>query len=271
MGETMTISKSKLPGGYGMIQRAVMKEKSITIQAKAIYALLCSYTGSNEFCFPTVETIGKDISLSKPMVIKYLNELEGFGLIQKTKLYPDNKIKNHNKYEIFYLESKSDDTTEVKPSLPAQSTTVNLGGNAGLTNIINNNNINIEEKINKADKSAPLSKETINQVKEIWSKHTKKQLELSASQIKKLAATLNKYGIDRFERAVAAMSRDQWSIANRMVIINRLIDTKDDKRERNFDKYAPVRLEIKNPERQERKINYSDIPEPEDSPFKVRS
>jgi len=134
----------KMPSGYGMVQTEIMK-LDISIQSKAIYALLASYTGSNQYCWPTIETIGNDMNLSKPMIIKYLKELETENLIKKSKKYPGNFQKNHNQYEIMFLESEADLTSEVKQDLPTKSSTLNLTGKADLTennNTINNNNLN---------------------------------------------------------------------------------------------------------------------------------
>ena len=41
------MSNHKIPTGYGIIQTAVMKS-NISIQSKALYALLVSYTGNKK-------------------------------------------------------------------------------------------------------------------------------------------------------------------------------------------------------------------------------
>ena len=149
-----TKTVKKMPSGYGMVQTSIMKMKGLTIQAKAIYALLASYTGSNEYCFPSLETIGNDMDLSRPMIIKYLKELENIGLIRKTKLYPDNKMKKHNKYEIMFLEEsrcKVDLTSNVKQDLHRTSNVLNTGCKTDLTQNINSINIKINNKSDKKD------------------------------------------------------------------------------------------------------------------------
>ena len=135
-----------MPTGYGMVQTAVMRLKGLSLQAKGIYSLLASYTGSKDFCFPSVKTIGQDVNLSKPMIIKYIKELETIGLIKISKLYPKDPLKNHNKYEIMFLDEKNDrgitsDTSEVKLTLPRRLNTLNQEGKADFTynNIIYNN------------------------------------------------------------------------------------------------------------------------------------
>ena len=53
----MTTKKKKMPSGYGMVQTAVMKLPGLSMSAKAVYSLLASYTGNQEYCWPTLETI----------------------------------------------------------------------------------------------------------------------------------------------------------------------------------------------------------------------
>ncbi len=95
-----------MPSGYGMIQTAVMRLDDLSIQAKAVFSLLASYTGSKDYCFPSIQTICKDLNYSiksKGKIIKYLKELEKVGLLQTTKLYPGDKFRTHNKYEIMAI------------------------------------------------------------------------------------------------------------------------------------------------------------------------
>lgn len=103
---------SKVPtGGYGIISRRAMRMKGPSKEAKAVYALLCSYTGDSEFCFPSIETQAQDLECS-PATIKRLHaELERFGLISKGKLKPD-AWDRRNKY---YPQVPEDESEAIKP------------------------------------------------------------------------------------------------------------------------------------------------------------
>lgn len=100
----------KMPRGYGIVQRAVMEDPNLSIQAKALYALLASKTGANvnSECYPKQETLAQYLNVSVRTVINYLNELLNYGLIIKSKRFND--IRQHNKYEICYFET--DETGE---------------------------------------------------------------------------------------------------------------------------------------------------------------
>lgn len=123
----------KMPQGYGIVQTSIMQLKDLSIQAKAIYALLASYTGGKEYCFPSIKKIGEDVNLSSPMVIKYINELVKKNLVTKSKL-SDNPWNHSNKYQVLYMEVDYEDKAglmfEIKPALPS----INNNNN-------NNNNI----------------------------------------------------------------------------------------------------------------------------------
>ena len=93
----------RMPSGYGMVQSCIMKMPGLSIQAKAIYSLLASYTGSKDYCFPSIKTISKDLCISEKLVYKYLKELKEFKLIIVSKLYKD--IRNNHKYEVCYIDN----------------------------------------------------------------------------------------------------------------------------------------------------------------------
>lgn len=135
------MSKKEMPNGYGMVQTAIMQRTDLSIQSKAIYSLLASMTGSNEFCWPSVALIGEYMNLSKTSIIKYLKELENKTLIEKSKKYPNNALKRNNQYKIFFMEV----TTKVKQSEPSGLSQLDHHGSASLngnSNIKNNNKEN---------------------------------------------------------------------------------------------------------------------------------
>lgn len=137
----------KMPTGYGIVQTEVMKLKTISIQAKALYSYLASITGSKEFCFPKQETIANDLCISRQYVSRLIKELIDNKLLVKDKLYNDTR--QNKKYYVLYLDQNEDITPSVNHSLQSESTI-----DYTINNNINNNNI-----INKSDKSLALKKE----------------------------------------------------------------------------------------------------------------
>jgi hypothetical protein len=144
---------SRMPTGYGIVQKEVMK-MDISIQAKAIYCLLSSYTGSKEYCFPSIKTISDDLKISEKLVYKYMKELKQTGLVIISKLYSDQR--NNHKYEICYIDTPQNVNIEGVENvnvLDAQN--VNVLGSQNIPinkiNSINNNSIKINSNIIQKD------------------------------------------------------------------------------------------------------------------------
>lgn len=127
----------KMPTGYGIVQTEVMRLKTISIQAKAVYSYFASMTGSKDFCFPRQDTISADLGISISSVKRYINELVENGLVRKGKLYKD--MRKNNKYEVMFLDYE--ETTEDSTNRPPESYSIDTE-RAIINNNINNNNIN---------------------------------------------------------------------------------------------------------------------------------
>lgn len=68
--------------GYGVIPKLVMKDKNISIEAKSIYAYLCSYAGNGETAFPSVSLICEDLGISENRLYKHRKQLVEAGYIK---------------------------------------------------------------------------------------------------------------------------------------------------------------------------------------------
>ncbi|MEE0857973.1 MAG: helix-turn-helix domain-containing protein [Acutalibacteraceae bacterium] len=64
-----------LKNGYGIICKAVMTDERLSLTAKAIYAYLCSYTGSKGIVFPSRARILSELNISKNAYYKHFNQL----------------------------------------------------------------------------------------------------------------------------------------------------------------------------------------------------
>ncbi|NGT54759.1 helix-turn-helix domain-containing protein [Clostridium perfringens] len=73
--------KSILCKGYGTIPKFIMQAK-ISIEAKAIYAYMCSFAGAGQSAFPSVEKILVDLNISKDRFYKHRKELINNGFIK---------------------------------------------------------------------------------------------------------------------------------------------------------------------------------------------
>src|SRR5699024_823387 len=68
-----------------MSPKLVMRDKNLSIEAKAIYAYMSSFAGSGGSAFPKIETASKDINISKNRSVMYMSELVDYGYIRIEK------------------------------------------------------------------------------------------------------------------------------------------------------------------------------------------
>jgi len=91
--------------GFGTVYRSVMRHEKLGVGAKALYALLCSYSGAKEYCWPTVKVLCKDLGVLEPTLKRYRAELVEKGIIRVEprrsgnrnganiyRLYPSNSL-----------------------------------------------------------------------------------------------------------------------------------------------------------------------------------
>ena len=71
-----------LSNGYGIIPTEVMTDKHLTVEAKAIYAYLCSYTGSGSNDFFAVSIMVNNLGISENEYYESIKTLEENGYIE---------------------------------------------------------------------------------------------------------------------------------------------------------------------------------------------
>lgn len=83
--------------GYGLLPKVVMTDERLSLTAKAIYAYLCSYSGSKAIIFPSRARILSELNISKNAYYKHFNQLVEleYVIIKKRK-----NFLNRNQYVI---------------------------------------------------------------------------------------------------------------------------------------------------------------------------
>lgn len=94
---------ARIKKGYGMVQRDIMVSPNVSVFSKAVYALLVSYAGENSTCYPSINTMCKNLQLSKPTLIKAITELKKENLVLVQKTITKNGDYGNNVYEPLYL------------------------------------------------------------------------------------------------------------------------------------------------------------------------
>ncbi len=87
-------------GYFGCVENEVMRDESLPLAAKGLYALLASYAGAETYCFPSRDTLIRESGITKTSFYKYLQMLIDKGYIAKGRFYPsgDGKFKNCTYY-----------------------------------------------------------------------------------------------------------------------------------------------------------------------------
>ncbi len=86
--------------GYGLIPRNIMRDKNISLQAKAIFSYLASFAGNKESAYPSVELMMNELNMSSGTFYKYLKELREHGIVEVKKIRGENGTFGKN---IYYL------------------------------------------------------------------------------------------------------------------------------------------------------------------------
>ncbi|OOM17159.1 hypothetical protein CLSAB_18790 [Clostridium saccharobutylicum] len=77
--------------GYGIMPKMVALDTDLSIESKAIYAFLTSFSGVGQGAFPSIETIIHYLNISENRFLKYRKELINSGYITIEKRYKEGK------------------------------------------------------------------------------------------------------------------------------------------------------------------------------------
>ena len=90
--------------GFGIFPKIVAKDRRLTIEAKSIYAYICSYAGSGNTAFPSVSKITYDLVISEDRFYRHQKLLVEYGYISVDKVRSEEKGKKgrfeHNVYTL---------------------------------------------------------------------------------------------------------------------------------------------------------------------------
>ena len=87
--------------GYGSVSKMVMKDRSLTVEAKAIYSYFCSYAGAGDTAFPSVKSIREDLGMGEDRFYYHFLHLKAYGYIEVTeRIDPGTKKFKSNLYTL---------------------------------------------------------------------------------------------------------------------------------------------------------------------------
>ena len=77
-------------GAYGIVYQEIMRSPDLPGNSKLIYAYLAAFAGNGDEYYPSVETIRKELGMTKTTLYKYMNILVECGVIEKKQTYVGN-------------------------------------------------------------------------------------------------------------------------------------------------------------------------------------
>ncbi len=145
--------------GYGIIFRSVMRDTSLSIGAKAVYAYLCTFAGNKKTAFPSRKLMCHELGINKDTLTKYMRNLLDAGYIKKEQKKVSGKFA-HNVYTIYdFPESPSTENTmsenyRVRKFPTPKNSVTNSNSNSN-NNIDLNNIYIVENKKNEKQEAIP--------------------------------------------------------------------------------------------------------------------
>lgn len=187
--------KVKLEGilekGYGISPKLVMRDKDLSIEAKAIYAYMSSFAGNGESAFPSIKLACIDLNVSENRFRKHRDQLVNKGYI--TIEHNKKKGKFHNNVYIINQIIES----------PYLQNTMTVKHHDGKTPARQNEGTNNNSSLNNNSSSNNNSKdivEIINYLNDATGKKYRHSTQKTQSLIK---ARLNeKFTIDDFKKVI---------------------------------------------------------------------
>lgn len=87
--------------GYGTVTKESMQDRKLTIEAKAIYAYLCSFAGGKDEAYPSMSKMSYDLDCDERTIRKHIKVLVEQEYIQIERYrYSGSKSFANNHYVI---------------------------------------------------------------------------------------------------------------------------------------------------------------------------
>lgn len=130
-------------GAYGLTYQEVYLMENLTIEAKAIYGMLCSYAGTGDEAYPSVKFICDKLHISKDRFYKHMNLLVGAGIVEKKKTKSEKGTFSSNIYRLVPNSQKTENPyTENQDTENQDTRNRDTDFQDTIINSYNNNNYN---------------------------------------------------------------------------------------------------------------------------------
>ena len=177
--------------GFGQVKRSVMRDKSLSIEAKAIYAYFCGFAGNDTKAYPLRDTIVDELGISLKRYYKYLKELQVRGIIKIQTIKTDSGFKRN----IYYINDCSPEPCSQNDYIGSSQ----------------NDHIEYKQRIITYNNTPPISPQRENGVGESQNK----EIETDIKDTEKTDSTKSKKEIKEYtpeekaDKAINAITKDK--------------------------------------------------------------
>lgn len=192
----------KKKGGFGLVYQDVMRNENISIEAKAIYGYLSSIAGNSETCYPSIDTICKDLNIGKNRLSKHLSQLIALGVVDRTRERKGN-IYGRNLYKITHEVEVSKELNVIFEALENEALENRGLEDEGLENEAINNNSTNNNNTNNNNTNNNRGNIDYQQIADMYNATCVSfpQLKVLSDKRKKaIKARLNTYTVEDFKR-----------------------------------------------------------------------
>ena len=69
---------------FGIVNSDVMRDPNLSLRAKGLYALLCTFADGRGICYPAISTLGELTGMTRRTIHRIINELELKNYVTRT-------------------------------------------------------------------------------------------------------------------------------------------------------------------------------------------
>lgn len=211
MSQNFLATSELFKDGYGLIAKKLMRDKTLSIESKAIYGYLASFSGTGMTSFPSRDLMCDELNISINRFTKYRKELIESGYVTIKRERTENGFSKN----IYIL---NNEPSKVKEALCIQNVdignvdirNVDIGNEYTISNSFISNSLNSNSENNilsgKAEPRIPF-KEIINYLNEKTGSRYKHTSKKTQSLIK---ARINEsFTLDDFKKVID-IKTDEW-------------------------------------------------------------
>lgn len=180
-------------GAYGVVYQDVTRNSNLSASAKGLYAYLSSFCGVSDECYPSVDTIIREMRMGKDTYYRHINALVAAGVVEKCQTAGEGGKFGRTIYRLTHEVVISDFPVPQNEDTVYPTTVVRETNNNNNTNS-NNKNINKENVKEKIDYQQIA--DMYNDTCVSFPRLTK----LSDARKKAIRARMKQYSVDDFKR-----------------------------------------------------------------------